>query len=214
MFFVLANHAGFSTGGQRAAADQVAGFLGNHDRRAVGVAAGHVGHDRSVDHAQTGHAVNGAARGRPRHWGRCPSRKCRPDAGWCRRWRGCARRSLRRSGPRRRESPRVRSGRPSARCRRSCAQAAGPARAVTKSASLSNRLSRIAGSSRGSGDFKLDPAPRLRVEQDHVGAECVLGALDEAGEPQVRAELRPGSRTAGRRAARAADRCAASGWRC
>jgi hypothetical protein len=39
------------------------------------------------------------------------------------------------------------------------------------------------------GRFQRDPAARLRVEQDHVGAEGMLGALDEPGKPQVRAEL-------------------------
>ena len=171
---------------ERAAADQVAGLLGDHDRRAVGVAAGHVGHHRGVDHAQGRRCRARAARDRPR--GR--SRKCRPGAGWspavARMWASISS-SVWTSAPGTRLARDQAGHRLGAR--RSCARAAGPARAVAKSASLSNRLSWIAGRSRGSARLERDPAARLRVEQDHVGAERVLGALHEARKPQVRGEL-------------------------
>src|SRR6218665_1028634 len=52
-------HVGAGQG--RFAADGVGQFFGQHDGRRVQVAADHIGHDRCVDHAQSGHAVHARA---------------------------------------------------------------------------------------------------------------------------------------------------------
>ena len=150
------------------AADEVGGALGDHEHRAIGIAARHRGHDGGVGDAQAVDAAHAQLLHRPRAPARPPSSRCRPDAASRRRWRGCRRRARHRSD--------VRAGRDFAldqvRLRRACRRCGAPravrAAASTRSSGSARQLNSMRGFARRIRRAQRHAAARFRMQQHGV----------------------------------------------